>query len=217
MIVEHLKKVFADRSRNNTSYSLRAFARSLGIDSSTLSAILNNKRPVTLKMARRLIDGLGITDVKEAQMLIMSTLSGHNEELGINYTEFELVVAETLASWEHFAILSLLEIPSIAATPKEISRRLNIPLGIVMECLTRLRKLGLVMDLESGHWRVTGKDMTTPSGVPNPAIREGNRQYIIKAIESLDSDPVEVREISGTTVAISKSRLNDAKKLIRDF
>jgi uncharacterized protein (TIGR02147 family) len=217
MLIEHLKKVFADRSKANPSYSLRAFARSLDMDSSTLSAILNGKRPVTLKTARRLIDGLGVTDPKEAQMLMLSTLSGENEDAEVKYTELAMEIAETISSWQHFAILALLELKTFKPSPRNISARLNIPIAIVLESLDRMEKLGLVERLEDHMWRVTGKDMATPTQIPNKAIREGNRQYLQKALESLDIHEVELREISGVTIAISKSRLKDAKKLIKDF
>jgi transcriptional regulator with XRE-family HTH domain len=217
MIVEHLRRVFSERSKTNPSYSLRAFARSLELDSSTLSAILNGKRPVSIKMARKLIEGLGVTDPKEAQMLLLSTLTGESEELDIPYTELALEAAEAISGWQHFAILSLLEIKTFKATPKNIASRLNIQIGIVLECLARLEKLNLVAKREDHIWTVTGKDMATPIDVPNKAIREGNRQYIMKSLESLENDSVDLREISGVTLAVSKARLKDAKKLIRDF
>jgi transcriptional regulator with XRE-family HTH domain len=217
MIVEHLKRVFADRSRSNTSYSLRAFAKSLDLDSSTLSAILNGKRPVTLKMARKLIEGLGITDPKEAQMLLLATLTGESDDVEIPYTELAMEAAEAIASWQHFAILSLLELKTFKASPKNISARLNIQIVIVLDCLARLERLGLVEKREGHVWAVVRKDMATPVDIPSKAIREGNRQYIMKSLESLENDTVDLREISGVTLAVSKARLKDAKKLIRDF
>lgn len=170
-----------------------------------------------MKTARRLIEGLGVSDPKEAQMLMLATLAGDSSEAELSYTELAMDVAEAISAWQHFAILALLELKALKPTPKNISARLNIPIAIVLESLSRLEKLGLVEQLEDHMWRVTGKDMATPTQIPNKAIREGNRQYIQKAVESLDLHDVEAREISGVTIAISKSRLKDAKKLIKDF
>lgn len=168
-------------------------------------------------MARKLIEGLGVSDPKEAQMLILATLTGESSDVEIPFTELALEVAEAISSWQHFAILSLLELKTFKTSPKNIAARLNIPIAIVLECLSRLEKLNLVEKQENHIWVVTGKDMATPSEIPNKAIREGNRQYILKAIESLEVDPVDLREISGITFAVSKARLKDAKKLIKDF
>ena len=59
MLIELLHKTHSDRRKRNPNYSLRAFARSLKIDSSTLSALIRRKRPLTQKTAQRLIKNLG--------------------------------------------------------------------------------------------------------------------------------------------------------------
>ncbi len=215
MLVEHLKRVFAERCRKNQAYSLRAFSRSLGMDSSTVSAIMNGKRQISLKLARKLIDGLQITDPNQAQTLIVQTLA-EDAAPTAEYAELALEQAEAIASWEHFAILAVLELKGFSGRDRAISERLNIPLGIVWECLGRLEKLGLVSKRRTG-WVLTGKNMSTGQQVPSGSLREALRQNINKALESLDQDPIELRDISGMTMAISKERLDEARKMIKEF
>lgn len=216
MLVEHMKRTFAERCRKNPSYSLRAFSRSLGMDSSTVSAILKGKRPLTIKTAQKIVEGLNITNPMEAQALIMGTFVKEEKEALPSYSELAMQSAKAISSWEHFAILALLEIPDFKGMERSISERLNIPFGIVSECLVRLEKLDLVKN-ENGAWKLTGKNMATPSQIPSAALREGHRQYISKALESLESDAVDVRDISGITMAVSRSRLSEAKAMIQDF
>ena len=59
------------RCRTNSSYSLRAFARSLKIEPSALSQIINKKRPLTEKMKLRLGSALGL-GVRELELMLMS-------------------------------------------------------------------------------------------------------------------------------------------------
>ena len=214
MLIEHLKQVFADRCRKNPSYSLRAFSRSLGIDSSTMSAILNGKRPLTIKLARRIVDGLNIANPVEAQALIVNTF-GQLPDTDPLYTELAVDASEAISSWQHFAILALLEVKGFKGHDRTIAERLNIPLGIAWECLGRLEKLGLVIKDESG-WRLTGKNMATPAGA-NAALREGHRQNILKALQSLEADPVDVRDVTGITMSVSRARLPEARKIIQEF
>lgn len=216
MLVEHMKRTFAERCRKNSSYSLRAFSRSLGMDSSTVSAILKGKRPLTIKTAQKIVDGLNITNPVEAQALIMSTFAKEESETVPNYSELAMESAEAISSWQHFAILALLEIKDFKGQERAISERLNIPFGIVSECLNRLEKLGLIKKCDQ-IWQLTGKNMATPSQVPSAALRKGHRQFIEKALQSLEADPVGVRDISGITMAISKARLAEAKVMIQDF
>lgn len=215
-LIEQMKRTFAERCRKNPSYSLRAFARSLGMDSSTLSAILKGKRPLTLKNARKIVEGLNITNPVEAQALIVSTLAAEESAAVPSYTELAMESAEAISSWQHFAILALLEINGFKGQERAISERLNIPFGIVSECLNRLEKLGLIVK-KKDLWQLTGKNMATPSQLPSAALREGHRQYILKVLHSLEVDPVEVRDVSGITMAVSKARLAEAKIMIQEF
>ena len=49
------------RLKKNSNYSIRAFAKALEIESSSLSQIINGKRPLTLKMCQRLGKRLGLS------------------------------------------------------------------------------------------------------------------------------------------------------------
>lgn len=216
MLIDEMKRTFADRCRKNPAYSLRAFSRSLGMDSSSVSAIMNGKRPLTIKSARKIMTGLDIVNPVQAQALISETFADKKDRDATNYKNLTLETSETIAFWQHYAIMALMQLKDFKATERNMALRLNIPIGIVWECLDRLEKLDLIRR-ESKGWELTGKNVSTPSDISSGVLREGHRQYIDKALQSLESDPVETRDISGMTMAISKGRLKEAKKLIQDF
>ncbi|WP_413291489.1 TIGR02147 family protein [Bdellovibrio sp. HCB337] len=216
MLIEHLQKIFAERSRKNPKYSLRAFANSLDLDSSTLSAILRGKRPLTSKMAMKLIDRLEIEDPLQMQLLLMGTIGGQDAAQKIDYAEFDMASAEVVGSWEHFAILSVLELSKTKSDTKSIAKRLNIPMGVAMEALYRMEKLGLIQKSDTS-WKLTGKNMSTPTNIPNTRLRAAHRQHIERALESLEKDSVQSRDITGITMAINSKKLTEAKNLIQDF
>jgi len=66
---EYLIFTFNERKEKNPRYSLRAFARSLGVSSGQLSEILSGKRPLSHKLARRIAIALALTE-EETQKLI---------------------------------------------------------------------------------------------------------------------------------------------------
>lgn len=216
MLIDEMKRTFADRCRKNPAYSLRAFSRSLGMDSSSVSAIMNGKRPLTIKSARKIMSGLDIVNPVQAQALISETFSEKKHEPASEYKNLSLETSEMIAFWQHYAIMAVLQLKDLKATDRNISNRLNIPLGIVWECLDRLEKLDLVRRTPKG-WELTGKNVATPTDISSGVLREGHRQYIEKAMSSLEADPVDIRDISGITMAISKSRLKEAKKMIQEF
>ena len=67
---EFLMGIFNDRKDKNPRYSLRAFARSLGVSSGQLSEILSGKRPLSHKLARRISIALALIE-EESQKLIL--------------------------------------------------------------------------------------------------------------------------------------------------
>lgn len=217
MLIDHMKKVFAERSRKNPSYSLRAFSRSLNMDSSTVSAIINGKRPLTIKTAMKIVEGLQIKNGAEIQSLISTTFINEKKVDTPEYSEIEIETAEAISTWQHFAILALLETKNFNHTERAISDRLMIPIGIVLDCLSRLEKIGFIVRNKNGNWALSKKNIATPSNIPSGALREGHRQNIMKALQSLDNDPVELRDISGVTIAVSRAKLDGAKKLIMEF
>lgn len=215
MLIDHLQKTYAERCRRNPQYSLRAFAKALDIDSSTLSALIRRKRPLTAKTAQRLIGNLGITDPSHSQSLLLEVL-GESDKNAPEYHQLEIEAAEVISSWEHFAIRSLLQLDGYRPNTKQVARRLNIPHGIALEALNRMQRLGLVVQ-QGEIWLDTGTNLAMPANVPSAALRGALRQCMVKAIDSLEKDPLDVRDMSGTTMAIASGKLPEARKLILDF
>jgi uncharacterized protein (TIGR02147 family) len=216
MLIEHLQKTFAERSRRNPQYSLRSFARALDIDSSTLSALLRRKRPLTAKQAQKLIGALDIQDPALAQNLLLGSIASSDAPPTHAYDEMALEAMEVVTSWEHQAILFILELANFRATARNISSRLNLPLGITIECLARCEKLGLVRQ-ENDRWVLITKNMAFTPSVPNPAMREHHKQYIQMGKDALDNVPMNKRDVSGISMAICSAKLPEARRMIQDF
>lgn len=74
-IRDHLRSELSRRQARNPLYSLRAFARDLAIDHSTLSQILRGRRRLTPRSVRRLGPKLGLAarDVNEHAALADDT------------------------------------------------------------------------------------------------------------------------------------------------
>jgi transcriptional regulator with XRE-family HTH domain len=65
---DYLVGIFNERKDKNPRYSLRAFARSLGVSSGQLSEILSSKRPLSHKLGRRIAIAMALTE-DESQRL----------------------------------------------------------------------------------------------------------------------------------------------------
>ena len=133
-----------------------------------------------------------------------------------SYVLLKRELIEMISNWEYDAVLNLLQIKNLKSTVKNIAAHLRINVELTAEILARLQKLGLIHK-ENGRWCVKHSHTTTPADVPNAALRRLHRQYIQKAISSLRRDLPQERDITGITMAISKERLPEAKKRIKEF
>ena len=212
MVIEHLKQEFQKRVSKNPSYSIRAFARSLEMDSSSLSGILSGKRKLGLKTTQKILEKMPLSKI-EKQNLLFQYVNPESQSQSKQLSSDHL---EIVAGWEHFAILSLIETKGFQNSAKYVAQQLNLDLPQAMRALDRLERVGLIIN-NKGKYKLNQKGVSTSDNVPSIALRNSHRQYIEKALYSLEHHSLEQRDITGVTMAINKSKLAQAKKLIREF
>ena len=215
-LLDYLRREFDVRRSRNSRYSLRAFAKSIRLPSSTLSALLNQKRSFTPRLAKRLVPHLSVHPRVRRRLLADTVGLSSNAEVQPQYTTLDSDVFRIIRNWEHYAILSLLEITTADPREEAIAARLEIHIKSVRAALRRLEKVG-VISRSGNKWKLTGRQFATSSDVPNEDQRRNNRQYIVLALRALNRDSVLERDITGTTMAICKERLPEAKRMITEF
>jgi transcriptional regulator with XRE-family HTH domain len=203
------------RKQANPSYSLRAFSRQLNMSPAQLSQIISGKRPLSAKKAYRIAESLNFSPT-EKSLLVESTIpigasSGDQEPIEIRDEEFQLV-----SDWYHFAILSLTELPHHKADPRWIARQLGVTPQEAADALARLVRLKIV-EVKKGKMTQIMKPIRTTTDVSSSAIRRYHLQNLENSKEKLGTVPVEKREYSAITMAVSTKNLPKAKRLITEF
>lgn len=220
MLVNFLRAELSERAKKNPAYSLRAFAKALKIHPATLSSILNQKRPLSTKTAVKLIRELHLDPITQ-KSLLMSAMGQHPTTAESKVLESLIPtlneeMIRAIQGWEHFAILSLMETKGFQSKVTWIANRLGASTGCVMDALKRLETLKLIK--KSGlRWTLTRTGYRTTTDIPSAALRVANREYIEKALYSLENHSVDDRDITGITMAISDKRIREAKRLIQEF
>jgi len=214
MLLDILKDDFLARQKRNGRYSLRAYARALQIHSSTLSAIMNGKRKISPQQAQKIMRVLEIP-TKERKLILLSIMS-EEKETSVFYHTLSDDILSVVSGWEHFALLSCLDLSKDGKTSEDLTKKLKLEAGTAEQALQRLKKFNLVIQSED-LWHATGKHFTTSDQVPCEALRKTHREYIQKALASVDVHNVEERDITGITLAISSNKLPIAKKMIANF
>lgn len=209
-----LQQEFVKRCRKNPKYSLRAFARSLGIEASPLSAILRGKRPLTKKTQKKLGLALGLS-LNELERFKNAT-----DTVAVNYQQLTLDNYALISDWYHYAILELTRIESFRPDLKYIAKTLNISQTEAHIAVERLQRLGLLETSEDGNWLDTTPNSyaTNINGdLTSPASKKLQRQVLEMSLNALEDLPTEVRNHTSMTMAIDPADLPVAKEMIKKF
>lgn len=204
---------FLKRRARNSSYSLRSFARSLGLSPSAVSELFNRKRTLSLRNRRKICEKLALDPSRSEGILTGAQTDDSDHQFRLlREDEFALI-----ADWYHFAILSLSEIGGVPFDPKIIADRLGISAFESRGALERLSRLGLIVHSKRGVLTRTDRPVRTSTDVASGALKRHHEQNLSLAEKALRETPVESRDITSITMAIDPKRLPEAKELIKAF
>lgn len=206
-----LQQEFVNRCRKNSSYSLRAFAKSLGIEASPLSAILRGKRPLTPKTQQRLALAMGM-NLGDIQQFARVTPAPSFQQLTVdNYA--------IISDWYHFAILELIAVKGFKANLAYVARTLGISQTEASIAVERLRRVGL-LEIKNGKWvdKTPSGYVTNINGeLTSQAAKKLQRQILEMSLKALEELPTAVRNHTSMTMAINPEDLSVAKEKITKF
>ena len=217
MIQEILLGELVKRKARNPIYSLRSFARDLGISPGHVSSLINKRKPVTMKQAIQIMLKLNMSPSEQRDFLdsafpVMGNL--RNEELEhIKLQDDEFAV---ISEWYHLAILNLASLKNISSTSKSVSLRLNISPLQATEAIQRLERLNYI-SVNNGLLKRLSKPLRTTIDIPSAAIKKYHKQNLDLAKDKIDSIPVHLREFSSIVMPVNPRKLAIAKKKINDF
>jgi len=217
-----LSEEFEKSKANNPRYSVRAFARRLNINPATLSLILKGKRKIPKNYVNEMCDRLKLNPSRRNRFLRSLQIQAKYEEDLTQKIESEKYYldmdkhSELVTSWEYFAVLSLLELPE-TWTIETVAKRLNITLQRSTDVLHALEHNGFLKSEGVQFSLSKFCDIKTTDGVPNLSLRRGLSEELKLGIQKLETVPMELRDFSSSTMAIDRSKLPEARNMIRRF
>lgn len=211
-----LNEILELRKQRNSRYSLRAFARDLGVSPGKLSEFLSGQRIPGKTLCVRMVAALKMTKDESAKFMhIIERNRAFASENGrarvLREDEFSLV-----ADWEHFALLMLMGTEGFVPKIDWMAQRLQITKSQVQNALERLERLKLIKKTKVGFKRLNPR-ITTTHDIPSAVVRESHRQVIEHALASLHKDDISVRDITSVTFPTDPQKIEMAKTHIRTF
>lgn len=209
---QYLQQELMNRCAKNPQYSLRSFAKALGIQAPTLSHMMRGTRKISPMMIKRLSLALGLGP--EETLAMISNKDGVPESLmQLTVDNFNLI-----SEWYHFAILELVNSENFQADHKWIARVLGITTSEVNIAVERLIRLGLVEVDEDGQWILQSVNNTTVGHeFTTVAHKKLQKQFLQKATEAIDLIPIELRDQTGMTFSMCIEDMEEVKNRIKAF
>lgn len=214
-----------ERCQKNARYSLRAFARDLGLSASRLSHILSGRYGLSGKAAEGIAKRLGLNaseqehfctlvESRHARSKSLRIAASTKLESSQYYQSVGVDSFKLISDWYHLAILELTLTSGFDHSVGGVAKSLGISIHEAESAIARLKRLGM---LEEKRKKLvpTGNYFTNPSGVPSDAVRKFHHQMLAKAQDSLVLHSTDERDFSNITVAIDESDLPRAREIIK--
>jgi uncharacterized protein (TIGR02147 family) len=220
-----LRDYFVQQKKIRNIFSHRYFARKAGFSSSSFCAhVIEGKRNLTDESLRKILKGLGLSGkpatyfealvrfnqaktVEEREQFIrkLDRLRKSAEFYRVNekqvryFEEWYYPVIRELAVYSYWGgdyhKLASMVRPSI--TPEKARKAVDT-----------LVELGLLVCNADGSFAQSNQVISSEH-LPGPITRKTRRELMYRAIEAMETLPVEQRHISGCTVAMSESQYRD--------
>lgn len=221
---------FDSRKLFNHAYSLRRFARDIGLSPSNLADILSGRCGISSTSGKRIANALGLTTVETARFMDLieaahsrsktaRTLASQRlqtEDHSPAMKQFAGNDLDILKRWYFLAALELVDLTKGFLSAESISQLLNISRDEAAESLHFLEKAQYVR--REGE-RFVRNDPTFfhRSETPSKNIQNFHRQVLEKTVKAIADVPPEHRELSTTMFCFDRNRMSEVKSAIAKF
>ena len=211
----YLQQELSKRCKHNPHFSLRAFARTLDVEVSSLSKILNGKRSLSRKMLHHISSQLGLSP--ERVNYFEEKLPSRKRKQQMEFTQLTMDTFTVISDWYHYAILELVTVKDFTPSKAWVAKRLGITVSEVNFAIERLQRLDM-LEVNGDTWEQKSGQLTTiGSNFTASALKKLQNQILTQAQDALQTTKIERRDQSAMTMAIDSSKIADAKRLITKF
>lgn len=215
---------FEKRQRARMNYSVRAFARDIGLTPSTLSDLLNKKHGLSLKRANDVARRLKFSDhlrayfldLVESQCARTEAKRKHARERlkhhakPIEYKQLTGDALEVFGHWSYVAILAMIDNHNGAITPAQMANSLNLKLEAVSAALDRLTRLQVIHKSDGRFMRLS-ENFFVNSTVPSQAIRRFHKEVMDVAKRAIEEQEISRRKFLTSVLSFDACRVDEAR------
>lgn len=224
-----VSEAFEQRRMRNAKYSLRSFARDLGMNVSHLSQFLMGHEGISIEKAHSIAKKLKWSSVKTQQFLALVQMhfgrSLRQKSQGqvqwdtlSNLPNYDVIKKDQFAlisNWYHMAILELAELSDFNSNPQWISKKLGISVLKTEEAVAGLERLGLIQFVDNVNWKPTSTNTSTEDDVPSWAVQSFHKQVSDIFQKKISQENIHQREVQSFIFSVAKNKLPALKEKLR--
>jgi uncharacterized protein (TIGR02147 family) len=231
--VEILKHELDKRIQKNARYSMRAFAKHLGISPSSLSNILTNKKGLSERVAQLICKNLEFsgeeTDYFCALVNSVDSRSREtrekNKRFVMNYlrTKYRIVFGDEdallLSELRNLVLLEILKISKVKAPLKKslLSQEpLIISTNEQQKIIDLMIHTGMV-EINNGYYEVKHETFLLPDKVAKEAQKNAHFKALEYAKHAYENEHYDEREFYLVLTPLNRSSMKEIKSKIREF
>jgi uncharacterized protein (TIGR02147 family) len=224
----------ADRQKKSSGFSVRSWAKEMGLPSHTLLVmLLGGKRPLRVKHASFLAKGLKLsaheTLYLQALLQFDSSTAPEEKQLcelwlselnpGRTFRVKEMDSFAAISHWLYTAILAMTDLKDFDFNEENIVGRLGGKAKAieVRGALERLFNLGLLIKTSDGKTKCTYERVTTKNDIRDEGVKKYHQSTSELAKQAVAELPPELREFQSFSLTIDEDKLGLAKEMIRKF
>lgn len=224
-----LKKVYEEKKIRGQTRNLREFASDLDLSAAYVCRIINGQRKISYIRSEELLKKLDLTLIERQSYIAKLRRefklipSGNVDSIPGDFNSYRIEKQNssvnqdrfrTISDWYHAAIFSLYSEVSTSDV-SNISTRLNLEPGTILDALNRFVRIGLYS--KKGTKFLRKGNFFDVDRFPSRAIREYQKQLIHKAFTAIDKAPFQSRDHSSVMLTIDQKRVPDLIKDVEDF
>lgn len=197
--------------KRNPRYSLRRYAKKIGLSYGSLSEILSGKRVLSVANAFKILNSIEI-DSSYKNLIIALIDSEKRKEVKLLPNE----AAKIIENWEYFAVLNVLEITKNQISQEAISSRLGIAPKKLNSILKNLTNWGFASKQQQ-EYSIISTSWITSDDISSDTIKKSHLQGLKLAKRALAEISVNDRDITSLVFPGNSLQLSRVKKEIRKF
>jgi hypothetical protein len=202
------------RQERNRRYSLRAFARQLDVDPSSLAKILGGKRALGPRAIRMLGARIGM-EPPNIEACAAAAAARRNQD---PYVLLDQQTFEVIADWHHLALLELIRLDGFRPDLGWVAKKLGLSRKETQLLVDRLVATRLLEITPGGSWiDRLGRMSALPKERTSEAYCRFQKQVFAQATDALESVPLQERDQTTIVLAADSALLPEARERIKRF